>query len=48
MTKPMGRLAPATRLNRPAWENAPPRITATDVARYGSYQAARDALQKGA
>lgn len=37
--------APVTRADgRPAYVSAPPRITATMVRQYGSYQAARKAM----
>jgi len=40
--------APVTRADgRPAYVGAPPRITATMVREYGSYQAARNALGEG-
>jgi len=34
----------ASRLGRPAYEGAPPRVTASMVALHGSYAAARAAL----
>jgi hypothetical protein len=34
----------ASRLGRPAYEAAPPRVTASMVAKHGSYAAARAAL----
>ena len=38
--------AQASRLGRPAYIDAPPRITASLIAKHGSYAAAREAVSQ--